>query len=303
MDRVSVIIPAYNIEDYLPRCLDSVIRSRNTNLQILLVDDGSTDGTPAVCDSYAGRDSRITVIHKANGGVSSARNAAIPLIDGQWVSFVDGDDEVSPDLFTVTGSGHHSEVIEKPYETVDADGKRTFTGNRLQGEIKSRRKFLTYWVNYRINTLWNKLITADLIKGHSFDEHFSNGEDMFFFIEFLPEIKKYTFSRQGHYIYYRRPDSATSLRAGKRQLWKDYYFACIDKLSKVTQPVARKTCRAIMYDIYVRNMYLVYDELPADRREIIDSRLRSMSITDLTLIQPRRRRIRLYLWHIKSIFR
>lgn len=97
---LSVIVPVYNVEQYLPQCLDSIIGQTYPNLEIILVDDGSTDRSGAICDEYAQRDSRITVIHKENGGQSSARNLAMEIITGDFVSFVDSDDWIEANLYS-----------------------------------------------------------------------------------------------------------------------------------------------------------------------------------------------------------
>ena len=94
---ISVIVPVYNVEEYLNRCVDSVINQTYHNLEILLVDDGSCDRSGTMCDEYAEKDDRIIVIHKANGGLSDARNAAIDIMKGEYVSFVDGDDFLAND--------------------------------------------------------------------------------------------------------------------------------------------------------------------------------------------------------------
>lgn len=96
MPLVSVIIPIYKVEPYLRRCIDSVISQTYTNLEIILVDDGSPDNCPAICDEYAQKDNRIKVIHKRNGGLSSARNAGLDICKGDYISFIDSDDWVSP---------------------------------------------------------------------------------------------------------------------------------------------------------------------------------------------------------------
>ena len=94
---ISIIIPVYNAEKYLKKCLDSVINQTYKNLEIILVDDGSTDKSPEICDKYAEKDSRIIVLHKENGGVSSSRNAGLDIFKGEYLSFVDSDDYVEPD--------------------------------------------------------------------------------------------------------------------------------------------------------------------------------------------------------------
>jgi glycosyltransferase involved in cell wall biosynthesis len=86
---ISVIVPIYKVEEYLPRCIDSILAQTYKNLEIILVDDGSPDKCPAICDEYAKKDSRIKVIHKKNGGVSSARNAGLEAAKGDYIFFVD----------------------------------------------------------------------------------------------------------------------------------------------------------------------------------------------------------------------
>ena len=95
---VSVIIPVYNVETYLCQCLDSVLNSTHSNFQVILVDDGSTDGCGSVCDTYGDKDSRITVIHKDNQGLSAARNTGLAAAKGEFIIFVDSDDVVSPTM-------------------------------------------------------------------------------------------------------------------------------------------------------------------------------------------------------------
>lgn len=99
MEKISIIIPVYKVERYLRECVDSVLASTYTNLEIILVDDGSPDGCPQVCDAYAAQDSRIKVIHQKNQGICAARNAVPAIASGAYVAFVDSDDMVSPLLY------------------------------------------------------------------------------------------------------------------------------------------------------------------------------------------------------------
>ena len=96
---VSVIVPIYNVENYLRRCIDSILSQTYKQLEIILVDDGSTDRSPEICDEYQKKDDRIVVIHKANGGLSSARNAGLNVAKGEYIGFVDSDDYISKDMY------------------------------------------------------------------------------------------------------------------------------------------------------------------------------------------------------------
>lgn len=96
---ISVIIPVYNVAPYLRRCTDSVLSQKGPSLEVLLIDDGSTDGSGALCDAIAGEDDRVQVVHKPNGGLSSARNAGLDLAQGHYVSFVDSDDYLEEDAY------------------------------------------------------------------------------------------------------------------------------------------------------------------------------------------------------------
>ena len=96
---ISVIVPVYKVEAYLRRCLDSIVNQTDRNLEIILVDDGSPDHSGAICDAYAKRDRRIRVIHKVNGGVSSARNAGLEAASGEYIGWVDSDDWIENDMF------------------------------------------------------------------------------------------------------------------------------------------------------------------------------------------------------------
>ena len=117
---ISVIIPIYNVEKYLPRCLDSILGQTHTNLEVVLIDDGSPDGCGAICDAYAEKDSRIRVVHQANGGVGRARNVGLAHCTGDYITFVDPDDYIFPDS------------IRQLYDRIQADGSDMAIGNCIR---------------------------------------------------------------------------------------------------------------------------------------------------------------------------
>ena len=96
---ISIIVPVYNIEEYLPRCIESILAQTYSNLELILVDDGSVDKSGKICDAYAEKDVRVRVLHKENGGSSSARNAGILLAKGQYIGFVDSDDYIEANMY------------------------------------------------------------------------------------------------------------------------------------------------------------------------------------------------------------
>ena len=125
-DLVTVIVPVYNTEKYIKKCVDSILGQTYTELEVILVDDGSTDSCPRICDSYAERDSRVRVIHKENGGLSDARNAALDIVSGSYVTFVDGDDYIEKNYVEYLYSlikKYGADMSICSYKSVDADGK------------------------------------------------------------------------------------------------------------------------------------------------------------------------------------
>lgn len=124
---LSVIVPVYNIEDCLERCVNSIRSQTERNLEILLVDDGSTDGSGALCDRLAKEDRRIRVFHKENGGSSSARNLGIERARGEWLGFVDSDDWIDPEMYALLlreAAGRGADIAQASRDEIDEDGNR-----------------------------------------------------------------------------------------------------------------------------------------------------------------------------------
>ena len=101
---LSIIVPVYKVENYLQKCIDSILAQTFTDFELILVDDGSPDNCPALCDAAAKKDSRVRVIHKQNGGVSTARNAGLDAAQGNWIAFVDSDDTAAPEYRSDAGN-------------------------------------------------------------------------------------------------------------------------------------------------------------------------------------------------------
>ena len=132
-DLISVIVPCYNVEKYLKKCVESIVNQSYQNLEIILVDDGATDGTPALCDELAKTDDRIKVLHKVNGGLSDARNAGFATASGKYVAFFDSDDWVEPDTIKIAYdkiTANNSDLVVWGYVADFVDGDERVLNSR-----------------------------------------------------------------------------------------------------------------------------------------------------------------------------
>lgn len=205
---ISIIIPVYNAERFISRCIESVLSQKNRNFELLLIDDGSTDKSKSICDDYAQRDNRIQVIHKQNGGVSSARNTGLSFVKGEWVSFVDADDYLSNDFLDIESAHTDCDVIQKSYHIINNQSiLQKYEINKSE-IISGKHNVISFFINKRNNELWNKLIRLDVIKDRKFDENTKIGEDMLFFAMLLKDISKYALSSLGYYNYVMNDSSA-----------------------------------------------------------------------------------------------
>lgn len=169
---VSVIIPVYNVEDYLSTCIDSVLEQSHKELEVILVDDGSTDKSGKICDAYRKEDSRVRVIHKENGGLSDARNAGIEIAQGSYISFVDSDDYVHKDFIKTLLKAckeYSAEIAVCRHFKFCSDAellscnKKDFCGLTLLDKKRAFRAFLLNQ-NGDFVVTWNKLYAARLWK-------------------------------------------------------------------------------------------------------------------------------------------
>ena len=142
---ISIIVPIYKAEQYIHRCIDSILSQSYTDFELLLIDDGSPDGCGAICDEYVAKDSRVRVFHKENGGVSSARNLGLEKAVGKWISFIDADDYISQDFFDLEGSDY-ADVIQKSYYVVNLDSGVTEKKTVPDISFKCRDDFYSFFV-------------------------------------------------------------------------------------------------------------------------------------------------------------
>lgn len=224
-ELISVIVSIYNIEHYLPRCLETVAAQSYKNLEIILVDDGSTDGSSAICDEFVKHDSRASVIHQANAGLWAARNAGQKVAKGNYLMYVDGDDYLHVDAISVMHDAINSNggydlalVNRKMTERLDED--ITALGDNSLSEL-SQSKLVANLFNYKDSTFvyqWNKLYRRELIEGIWSNPYMRSQDFDFNFRAFL-KINRAVWVHRNLYFYVQR---ATSLVKAPES-WSIYY--------------------------------------------------------------------------------
>lgn len=170
---ISVIIPVYNVKSYLPQCLDSVLSQSYSDLQIILVDDGSTDGSGAICDEYAARDSRITVIHQKNGGAAAAKNAGLRIASGRYLSFVDSDDTLESNAYsymTEKLEASRADVIQCSFCDIFPDKTVPHLVQEHQTAFTCSQYLALFTKEWTCGLLWDKLYVRSLFDGIFFEE-------------------------------------------------------------------------------------------------------------------------------------
>lgn len=175
MDLISVIVPIYKVEQYLDRCVQSIVEQTYENLEVILVDDGSPDNCPAMCDAWAAKDSRVKVIHKENGGLSDARNAGLAVATGAYIAFVDSDDWIAPDFLEVLYEAlkeKNADIAECGVSYVSEAGEVLRQRGTAQlpemDRIEALRRLVLEDGIYQ--TVWNKLYRREVIDGILFEK-------------------------------------------------------------------------------------------------------------------------------------
>lgn len=222
MKLISVIVPVYNVEPYIDRCIESIVNQSYTNLEIILVDDGSTDSSSTLCDKWKEKDNRILVIHKKNGGLSDARNAGLKMAKGEYIGFVDSDDWIAVDMYKKlmnsikdTGSDIAACSVLMVYENKSPDKYLThlentvLNTNQAQLELLKERKLL-HPVPY-------KLYSKKTIEGIFFEVG-KQHEDVFWSYQAIGAANKVSIIDYVGYYYWQRSDSIMGRKFDSRRI-------------------------------------------------------------------------------------
>lgn len=219
---ISVIIPVYNVEKYLNKCITSVVEQTYKNLEIIIVDDGSTDQSPEICDEWKKRDSRIQVVHSSNGGAGKARNTALDMATGDYVTFVDSDDYIAPQMYQVLLEQFYDGIgiVECNYSMVYDDYEQFKEETKIYKiHTYSAMEAMYENINDHIfrQLIWNKMYRKDVIKGI----YFPTGkkiDDEFWTYQAIGNASKLIYIDQKLYAYRQQEQSVMHLLDAKKRL-------------------------------------------------------------------------------------
>ena len=235
MPVFSIIVPVYKTEKYLDKCVTSILSQNYTDFELILVDDGSPDNCPRLCDSYAARDGRVKVIHKENGGVSSARNFGINAATGDYIWFVDSDDYIEP--FSLQQLSQAINNLESDLYVFNDKGKREVFNGRFEDLLE--KYYFTYVLGFEP---WNKLYSGDVIRKNAllFDTEETVGEDLLFNLTYYNAVfqqdgaRRLFFIGQDYYTYIDRVGSALNTASKGRLVQQMRLFDKIEKMVSET---------------------------------------------------------------------
>ena len=274
--KVSVIIPVYKVEQYLDKCVESVVNQTYKDLEIILVDDGSPDNCPKMCDDWAKKDDRIKVIHKQNGGVSSARNNALEIFKGDYVCFVDSDDTINPqyvEILLKTLNENNADVAVctwKKVQNINQPKNKAYNLNNLNTRAFENDKIFNLLYNKNIPlimALWTKIYKREIFE----DIRFPNvvvAEDDAVIHEILNKCKKLVYVDCVLYNNTQRGDSLTASNFSKKKLNALKVFK--DRIDFVEKNQPQFLGDAIHHYIRILILYFHYSKWTSFENEILN---------------------------------
>lgn len=275
--EISVIVPVYKVEKYLPKCIESILNQTFTNFELLLIDDGSPDRSGIICDEYALKDNRIRVVHKANGGVSSARNCGLNIAQGKYISFVDSDDWIEPDMYKKILNAiklvDDNALGVCNYKIVnETDGK--FFGSADKGtEVLNREEFISLLYDNPPSIrrgCWNKVFNKKIIGNLRFNEQMIFGEDKEFLLSYVKNITTAVYLKENLYVNLSRTDSASHSFANIEAAISSIYGQMNDlKDIKKNYPNVYSKAVACMVDNWLFKLIYYSKGCPKDKKYLI----------------------------------
>lgn len=290
---ISVIVPIYNAEKYLDRCFSSILGQTFTDFELLLVDDGSTDSSGDICDRLAKSDSRVKVIHKPNGGVSSARNVGIDKSIGTKIVFVDADDDIPIDALELF-MGYDEDLVISNIRIISHDQSITNIDSQITLSTDYRELIEKYHNSTILRAVYGKLYSRDILINNNirFDENIHWGEDLLFVIQVLKYCRNVRLIPDVTYSYY-FPVQGRIYRFSLEEYYHD--IAAIEKaLNDVGDcPIALEAIRT-SYHSYLA---LILSSSPKSKIELIKYIVKNRTWN----FSPRKRKYRSLIELIRAI--
>lgn len=230
---ISVIVPVYNVAQYLPQCVDSILSQDYADLEVLLIDDGSTDASGEICDRYAAQDSRVRVIHQKNGGAAAAKNAGLRAASGDYLTFVDSDDYLEPNAYGFL----MKTFLETGADAVQGSFREVYRNSAEEQHIQEETLegyayLLRFPKDFSCALLWNKLYQRAIFEGVFFEEGHKIDDEYFTYQGFLQPRKVVRIDRIV-YNYRKRASSVMSSPESAERLVLD----CLDSAAKRRQKI------------------------------------------------------------------
>lgn len=283
---ITVVVPVYNNALYLESCLDSILAQTYRDLEIICVNDGSTDNSLELLHTIAKRDPRVTVLSQENAGVSAARNAGLELAHGDFVAFVDSDDELEPDMYETLlklATEYQADIAHCGYKRMHLDGtEKNIQGTEkllVQDSWNAIQCLLTG--KFFVGSLWNKLYKKELFSDVRFDTSLKINEDVLINVQVFLKAKKLVFLDVPKYYYYERASSSCS-RTNQLRKKQDCVAASKKMLEACTNTQLESVCagrlRGTLIDLY--RTYLLTDmrETKAVREDLHNEILKAAAL-------------------------
>lgn len=284
---ISVIVPVYNIETVVERCIKSIVEQSYKNLEIILVDDGSTDNSANICDEWGKKDSRIKVVHKINGGLSDARNSGLDVASGEYISFIDGDDFIDKDMYKnmiyyiikydcdicicgMCKTENGQEFVTRPYNYENKEFTILDSESGIKEVLSDKIDVSSCNKLYKRNIFWKVRFPY----GRT-NEDFAIVYKLFFFSKKIIVINK------NYYKYVQRDGSITTTKFNERQF--DKFYNCIEMLEFIKSNISNLTMYAEKYlwyqtfcllkTLYVKKIFENYKDYGIELRETLQKDL------------------------------
>ncbi|MBU3024417.1 glycosyltransferase [Zobellia galactanivorans] len=266
---LSVIIPVFNVAPYLQRCIDSIREQSFSNLEIILVDDGSTDNSLNICYEYAKKDSRIQVIQQVNGGSSIARNAGLKIATGNHIAFIDSDDWIHKDMFNFMMDyliEHDLPVVEcgiMASRTLKSLGKPTISGNK---HIETKEEAMERIIQNNSFSVWRRIYRKDVVSSFSFIPGKIH-QDVFFTIDVINKIDRQGYISSPLYIYNNENESVIRSPYNEQKLAaKDALYYVVEQTLQYNNKVKLYAKQHLLEGLIAHyNSLFFYSEIDKDK--------------------------------------